>query len=238
LAGVAVIVGLGIAFTATLDVSHCADPCTKDTTKLSLTGVRVGQIAVVLLAVLAVTTEYGTGTIQPTLASVPRRGVVLLAKLTVVVGTVLVAGAVSVVGSLLAARASLPGTGFTPANGFPYPSLTDDHTLRAAAGTVLYLGLIAALCVGVAFIVRDSAGALTTVLALLYLFPILSAIVSKPAWERHLEQLSPMDAGLAVQATRGLADAPIGPWAGLGVLAAYAATAVVVGATVFRVRDG
>jgi ABC-2 type transport system permease protein len=44
-----------------------------------------------------------------------------------------------------------------------------------------------------------------------------------------------MTAGLAVQFTRGAA--PIGPWHGLGVLAAYAGAALLVGTVLFAVRD-
>jgi hypothetical protein len=47
--------------------------------------------------------------------------------------------------------------------------------LRATSGSALYLALIALLSLGVAAIVRDSAIASGTVLALLYLFPILSS---------------------------------------------------------------
>jgi ABC-2 type transport system permease protein len=46
-----------------------------------------------------------------------------------------------------------------------------------------------------------------------------------------------MTAGLAIQATRDLDRLPIGPWAGLGVLAAWAAAAVLAGGVVFTVRD-
>ena len=41
----------------------------------------------------------------------------------------------------------------------------------------------------------------------------------------------------AIQATRGLERLPIGPWAGLGVLAAWAGTAMLLGAVVLQVRD-
>jgi ABC-2 type transport system permease protein len=46
-----------------------------------------------------------------------------------------------------------------------------------------------------------------------------------------------MTAGLAVQATTGLADLPIGPWAGLAVLAAWAATALAAGGLALRLGD-
>jgi hypothetical protein len=48
---------------------------------------------------------------------------------------------------------------------------------------------------------------------------------------------SPMTAGLGIQATRGLDRLPIGPWAGLGVLAAYAGVAMLAALILFKVRD-
>jgi ABC-2 type transport system permease protein len=46
-----------------------------------------------------------------------------------------------------------------------------------------------------------------------------------------------MTAGLAIQATPGLASLPIGPWAGLGVLATWASAALLVGALLLHLRD-
>jgi hypothetical protein len=62
-------------------------------------------------------------------------------------------------------------------------------------------------------------------------------MLSDPHWQQHLRRWAPMPAGLSIQATRNLARLPIAPWPGLGVLAAYAAGAVVAGALVLRVRD-
>jgi ABC-2 type transport system permease protein len=46
-----------------------------------------------------------------------------------------------------------------------------------------------------------------------------------------------MTAGLAIQATTGLRHLPIGPWPGLGVLAAWAAGALLAGGLLLRRRD-
>jgi ABC-2 type transport system permease protein len=110
--------------------------------------------------------------------------------------------------------------------------------LHAAAGSVLYLGLIALLSLGVAAIVRESGFAIGVVLGLLYLFPILAGVVTNPDWERHLQQMGPMNAGLAIQATVGVRNLPLSPWAGLGVLAAWAAGALLAGGLVLQLRDG
>ena len=46
-----------------------------------------------------------------------------------------------------------------------------------------------------------------------------------------------MTAGLAIEATTGLRSLPISPWAGLGVLAAWAAAALLAGVLLIRFRD-
>ena len=225
--------------TAAAAATRCSPgaACSVDVPKLSLIGIEFGQAVVAVLAVLAIGGEYSTGMIRTTLTAMPRRLSVLAAKAAVVAGLVLAAGTVAVAGSLLAGRLILPGHGFTAAHGFPVLSLANGPVLRAAAGSVLYLALIALLSLGVCAVLRDSAIAVGVVLGLLYLFPIIAALTSAPSWHRHLEQIGPMTAGLAIQATTGLRSLPISPWAGLGVLAAWAAGALLAGGLLLRFRD-
>jgi ABC-2 type transport system permease protein len=211
--------------------------CAVDLPRLSLTGVQLGQALVAILAVLAISSEYSAGMIRTTFTAMPRRPTVLAAKATIVSGVVLAAGAVAALGCLLAGRLILPGHGFASAHGYALLSLADGPVLRAAAGSVLYLALIALLSLGAATAVRDSATAIGLVLGLLYLFPIIAQVVSDPHLQRHLKQIGPMTAGLAIQATTNLRGQPIGPWAGLGVLAAWAAAALLAGGLLLRLRD-
>jgi ABC-2 type transport system permease protein len=236
---VASTVTLSAMVTAAINTGQCPTPteCFEDTTKLALTGVWIGQAIVVVLAVLAVTNEYGTRMIRTTLAATPRRATVLLTKAAVVTGTVLAAAALGVAGSLIAGRAILPGNGFTVANGYSPLSLADGPTLRATAGTVVYFGLIALLSFGIGTIIRDTAAAITATLSLLFIFPIIAAFVSDPIWYERLQKFAPMSAGLAIQATENLDQTVIGPWAGLGVLAAYAGAALLGGTILFKIRD-
>ena len=99
-------------------------------------------------------------------------------------------------GSLLAGWLILPGRGLSAANGYVVPSLANGADLRAFGGSVLYLALIALLALGVTTAVRDSAAGIGLVLGLLYLFPIVSAVIPSQTWSRHLEQIAPMTAGL------------------------------------------
>jgi ABC-2 type transport system permease protein len=235
LATIALTVALSVAAAA---ATNCpSGGCAVDPAKLSLTGIQFGQSLVAIVAVLAISNEYSTGMIRITLAAMPRRPTVLAAKAAVVSGVALAAGIIAVPVSLLAGRLILPGHGFTPAGGYPLLSLGDGPVLRAAAGSILYLALIALLSLGVATALRDSATAIGVILALLYLFPIIIQAVSDPHWQRHLRQLAPMTAGLAVQATTNLRGLPISPWAGLGVLAAWAGAALLAGGLLLRLRD-
>jgi ABC-2 type transport system permease protein len=202
-----------------------------DVPRIFLSGVYLGQVAVVALGVLAVAPEYDTAMIRTTLAADPRRGRVLAAKAAVVTGLALGGGLAAVLGSLLVGRIILPG------RGIPLPSLVDGPELRAAGGTVLYCGLVALLSVGTALALRHTGGAMTVVLSALYTFPILATVVTDPEWRKWILRVAPMTAGLAIQATKNLAAQPIAPWAGLGVLAGYAGLSVVLGAALFRCRD-
>jgi ABC-2 type transport system permease protein len=209
-----VAVGCGTAKAVT-----CPDAgCGQDAVKLALTGVTVGQAVIAVFAVLTVSGEYGTGMIRTTLTAVPNRLTVLTAKATVLTTVVLASGTAAVLASLLAGRYILPGNGFTEAS-------------------VLYLVLIALIGLGVATAVREAATAIGIVLGLLYLFPVVTQVVNDPEWQRHLQQISPMSAGLAVQATVHLHELPIGPWTGLGVLATWAAGALLVGSLLLHRRD-
>lgn len=216
----------------------CPDAgCGQDAVKLALTGVTVGQAVIAVLAVVAVSGEYGTGMMRTTLTAMPNRITVLTAKATILTTVVLASGTAAVLASLLAGRYILPGNGFTEAHDYAPLSLADGPTLRAAVGSVLYLVLIALLGLGVATAVREAATAIGIVLGLLYLFPVVTHVVNDPAWRRHLQQISPMTAGLAVQATVHAHELPIGPWAGLGVLAAWAAAALLLGGLLLLRRD-
>jgi ABC-2 type transport system permease protein len=219
-------------------VAKCpAEGCQLDPATTSLTGIYLSQAIVVILAVQAIGSEYSSGMIRITFTAMPRRTAVLAAKAIIPTGLMLAAGTIAVLGSVLAGRLILPGHGFTAAHGYPPLSLGDGPVLRAAAGSVLYLALIALLSLGVATAVRDTSVAIGVVLGLLYVFPIITAAVRAPGWHRHLEQIAPMTAGLAIQDTTGLRSLPISPWAGLGVLAAWAAAALLAGGLLIRLRD-
>lgn len=234
-----------LALIVTVDVAVAAatqcpagHTCPVDTPKLSLTGVQLGQAVIAILATAAICGEYSTGMIRVTLSATPKRSAVLAAKAAVLMVLVLLAGSAAVAGSVLAAGLILPGHGFTAARGYPPLSLADGPVLRAAVGSVLYLALTALLSLGVATIIRDSAAAIGTVLGLLYLPPLIAAVLgSDPQVQQAIDRWAPTSAGLTIQDTTNLHGLAISPWAGLGVLAIWAAAALLAGGLMFRLRD-
>jgi ABC-2 type transport system permease protein len=232
-----VVTTVAVSAAATAAVTCPHGGCSVDPARTSLTGIYLGQAVAAILGVLAIGSEYSTGMIRATFTAMPRRTTVLAAKATIIGALALAAGVLAVAGSLLAGRVLLTGHGFTPAHGYPALTLGDGAVLRAAVGSVLYLALIALLSLGVTTIIRDPAPAIGTVLGLLYLDPIIAAALPGGHWHNVIERYAPMTAGLAIQATTGLSSLPISPWAGLGVLAAWAGGGLLLGALLLRVRD-
>ncbi|MFF4649854.1 ABC transporter permease [Streptomyces sp. NPDC001380] len=138
---------------------------------LGLGGFLVGQIAVIVLGVLTVTSEYGSGMIRTTLVACPRRTRVLTAKAAVLAGLVLVAGTASV--GLFAALAVLvlgPGAGPQPAG----------RLLDAVAGGGLYLTVVALMSLAVGTLLRHGAGAIAAMIG----FVLLPVVLGLFAGER------------------------------------------------------
>jgi ABC-2 type transport system permease protein len=226
-------VGLTVAASAVvLAGSGCgAGGCVTDPARLSLTGVLVGQAVAVVLAATVIGSEYSTGMIRTTLTAMPHRTGVLAAKAAVVSAAVAAAGAVAVLASLGAGAVILGN------KGYPTPSLTDGPTLRAVAGSVLYLVLVGLLGLGLATAFRNAVSAVGVVLGILYLMPIVTRVVVDPDWQRRLEAISLFTAGLSVQTTKDVAAQPIGPWHGLGIAAGWAAVALLAGWLTLQRRD-
>jgi ABC-2 type transport system permease protein len=233
----AIVATAAVGAAAANAVSCPAGGCQVDPAKVSLTGIYLSQAVVAILAVTAVSGEYSTGMIRLTLTATPRRWLVLAAKVAVVGTATLIAGAVAVLASVLSGRLLLDGHGIDPAHGYAALSLANGTVLRAAAGSVLYLTLIALLGLGLATAIRDSATSIGVVLGLLYLFPIIAGFVGDADWKRHLDQVSPMVAGMYIQATTDLRSLPLTPWQGLGVLAVWAAGALLAGGLLLSLRD-
>ncbi|MEO5873428.1 MAG: ABC transporter permease subunit, partial [Streptosporangiaceae bacterium] len=205
------------------------DPNVEDTVKQTLSGILIGMIAVVALAVLFMTSEFRRNTIWLTLAASPRRGRVLAAKAVVI-------GAAGFAAGLLGALGALALTGpMRRSAGLPSVALTDGRVIQAILGSGALLAVIAVFALSLATIFRRSAPAIA-VTVLLLLLPQILATGLPLAAAKWLTRLTPA-AGFAAQDTVERYDTAIGPWQGLGVLCVYTALALAGAVTLLRRRD-
>jgi ABC-2 type transport system permease protein len=229
------IVGLTIAFgmvsSSTSHTEGAPGGGDDDVVAISLAGVYLAQIAAVAFAVLAICSEYASGTIRATFAANPRRRQVLVAKATIVGVLVLGAAATGAVAAFYLGQSILHGNGYTTANGYPQASLGDADTLRTVAIAGVYPVLLAMLSLGTATIVRNVATAISVLLGLLFVPWIVGGLLPEKV-AHAIQKATPM-AGIAAQ-ERG---APIGPWAGLAVSVAWAAGALAVALGLVVRRD-
>ncbi|MEU4191690.1 ABC transporter permease [Kribbella sp. NPDC026611] len=148
-----------------------ADKLAFDPVNLSYDGLAFAQLAFGVLGVLAISTEYTTGQIRTTFTVVPHRSAVLLAKSAVTAAIALVLGTVLAVACFFVAQAGLRSAQVNVSLGSP-------HALRAVLGAVVYLLTITLLGVGLGTIIRHTAGAISAVLGLVFILPVLAANVS------------------------------------------------------------
>jgi hypothetical protein len=233
-----------VAITGTGDLAP--KPPDDDVTRLSLSGVFVGLIALVALAVLFITSEYRRGMIRTTFAANPRRGRVLAAKAVIIGAVTFLAGLVACVASFYIAKPILHANGFAPP-AYPEPSLTDPLVVRAIVGTAMVLALLAVFSLSVGTILRRSAGAITLVILLVVAPQLLVGALPVPA-ATWLMRLTP-SAGFSIQQTipryghvEGLCLPEDGcfvanPWTGFWVVCGYAAVGLALAYWLLRKRD-
>ncbi len=210
------------------------------TTSLLASGA-FGLIAVTVLATLFITSEYRRGLIRTTLTASPRRGRALAAK-AIVIGSVTFVAA-----SIATAIAEAVSRHVLHANGnyvFPLSALAE---VRAVIGTGLLFAIAAVLVLALGTILRRNAGAMATGIVV-FVLPFIVSHPLSPAASGWLFRITPT-AGFAVQGTlphfAQVSNAytmqngyyPLGPWAGLAVLGAYAAGAFGAALWLIRRRD-
>ncbi len=192
----------------------------------SLSGVLFAQLAIGILGVLVITTEYSTGMIRSTFAAAPQRHSVIIAKAGVL------GAAAFAVGTMASLIAFLTGQAIMGANGV---SLTSPGALRSVIGIGLYLGLLGIFAVALGTIIRRSTGAIAALVGLILILP--AVLVTLPASiQDTVVKFLPGNAGQAIFTT-GQGTSTLAPWAGLVVFALYAAAALALALVLLRRRD-
>jgi ABC-2 type transport system permease protein len=215
-----VVGGFGWLAAASTDTSARADIAVQT----ALTGFGVGQLALVVLGVLAVSAEFASGMVLVSLTTVPRRTRLLLAKTVVVAVWCLLLSALLAVVCALAARTltAVPG-GVRPG---------DPAVLRTLGLQVAAAGLVGVLSVALGTVLRSTAGAVGIGTALVLVLPPAFALAGGELASRVSQGLPALrvgeDAFLAVAT----------PWpVGMAIVAAWALGVWVLGAVLIERRD-
>ena len=202
---------------------------TVDVVRLTLGGLHVSQVAIGVLGVLVISSEYSTGMIRATLAAVPRRRKVLAAKTAVLTVVSLVIGLASSFAAYFIFQAARSG------NSLSAP-LGDPGVLRAVAGGGLYLGVIGLFGLGLGAIIRTPAGAIAALLGAMFVPPLLSDLLPH-AWQTAIGPYLPLNAGGQIYIASHFDPNSLPPWTGLGVFGLYAAAALAIGFFLINHRD-
>ncbi|MFJ6213054.1 ABC transporter permease [Streptomyces sp. NPDC092296] len=228
IAAFVVTVGLSalICAVANSNFDSFADSSTPfDAASTSFAGMVLGQLAVIVFGVLVVGNEYSSGMIRVSLAAVPKRGTLLASKSLVVLGLVLVVGLLTSFVSFLLGQALL---------GSHSTTLGAPHVLRAVIGAALYMALLCLFSLGVTAMLHHQTLSLGILMPFFFLIsPILSSVPKVKTVARYF----PDQAGSRITSVYQPADAPYGPWAGLGICALWVVAALVGGWLVLRRRD-
>ena len=252
--GVAV-VGLCILSTATVNSSEIIG----DPTRRSLIGIFLGQLIFGVLGVLVMSAEYGTGTIRATLSAVPRRPVVLSAKIlvfgavAVVVSEIFAFSAFAIGQAILSAKKSAAAAIVQPAQQFgvriPHniqaalshgsASLGQPGVLRAVVGAGLYLAVLGLLALGLATIIRHTAGAISAFVGVVLVLPVIVQALPTSI-SNALARYLPANIGLVMFSTHGAPDRvgpAFSPWVGFALLALYTGVTLGIACWVLVRRD-
>jgi ABC-2 type transport system permease protein len=199
-----------------------------DPTEVSLVGAYLGGALLLgVLGILVISGEYATGTIRATLAAEPRRPMVLAAKVLVFTAVSLIIAEVTSFASFLLGQAFLT----SPAR---HATLSSPGALRAVAGTGLFLCVVGLFALGIAAVVRHTAGAIGAYVFVLLVLPVIvSGLPSSLG--NQIARLLPLSIGSVM--TNNSVPHAFGPWTEFAILCGYTALALALGTVILVRRD-
>jgi ABC-2 type transport system permease protein len=185
----------------------------------------------VVLGALVITSEYSTGMIRTSLAVMPRRGVVYTAKAMAFAAVTFTVSLVTSFADFFTGQAVLSGKHLST-------TLAQPDVLRAvllSAAIVTVFGLFA---YGAGALIRHTAGAITAMLGMIFLIPLLAQALPMP-WYQEIQRWLPGGSALSPIASSAPAHSPFlfSAWGEFAVFCGYAVILLALGAWSFLRRD-
>ena len=234
----AITIVITVLFGAGLAMGYAGSPERADDAKTMISsGSVLGMIVVAVLGALVITGEYASGQIRSSVMAVPRRGRLFVAKALVVSGFSFVLGVVCVALSYAISYPFMKGHA---------GSLTDAHYLGLFWGTGLSFAVVALMALGLGYLTRSTAGAITVVVSLLFVAPIpFGLMAGRWQWAVKVVGLLPDTVSTAVSDPFSLAhhwgragtETFLQHWQAIAVFAAWALIPLVIAGVIFTRRD-
>jgi ABC-2 type transport system permease protein len=199
-----------------------------DSVSLSLAGLNLSRLIIGVLGVLLVSSEYSSGLIRTTLASVSSRLSVLRAKSVVFATVTLVVAGVAAFAAFFVGQSLYGGVGGSAA-------ISDPGVLRAVVGAAAYCVGVGLLGLGLGFLLRSTAGGIGVLFATLLLIPGLAGLLPW-SWSETATKYLPSNAGEAFTSVTRTKDL-LSPTVGALVFAAWVIALLVAAGVALQRRD-
>jgi len=191
-------------------------------------GVSLSQLAICVLGVMVITSEYSTGMIRASLLAVPRRTPMLAAKCVVFVLAALVLGVVVSFVSFFIGSAIL--------NAKVAVAIGDPGVMRAVIGGGLYLAMLGLFALAIGAIVRHTAAAITGVIGFVLVWSPLAQLLPGSIGD-HIHAYLPTEAGQLIAKAHQANGDLLTPWQGYGVFAIWTGLLLAVALVLLKRRD-
>ncbi|GGM87560.1 ABC transporter permease [Lentzea pudingi] len=220
----------GLVFAATIGTDSDGADGVTDPAGITLSGAIFAQLLTGVLGVLLMSGEYATGMIKPTLTAVPSRLPVLAGKVAVLVGTVFPAVLASAFVVFFAGQVVMGNAGL------PTARIGDAGVLGAVVGSAVTMTGVAVLGLALGALLRTTAGAVSTLVFLVFLAPGLGGLLLPASWRDNAVKFLPSS---AAEAFTQVAPAPglLGAPAGAAVFSAWVVVPLLAAAVLLRRRD-
>jgi ABC-2 type transport system permease protein len=231
-ATVAAGIGLGAAISAATAHGYASSSASSklswDPTGVSTSGMAIASLAIAVLGVLCISSEYSSGMIRTSLTAVPRRGRLLAAKSLVFAVVTFVVGEATSFAAFFTGQALISGHA-------PTAALGDPGVARAVAGTGLLLAALAVLSVAAGTLLRHPAAAIAAMIAVLFVLPAIAQALPD-SWRNPVTEFWPILAGGQITSVYHSAHS-LQPWPGFGVMCLFTAIVYAIAWTLLDRRD-
>jgi ABC-type transport system involved in multi-copper enzyme maturation permease subunit len=231
---VTVVLGIALGAVISAAAAHgyarfsAAQKLSWDPTGISGSGMAIAQLAIAVLGVLCISSEYSSGMIRTSLIAVPKRGRVLAAKALVFAAVTFVVGEVTTFVAFFVGQALISGHA-------PHAVLGDPGVARAVVGGGLYLAALAVLSVAAGALLRHPAAAIAAMMAVVLVLPLIAQALPD-SWRNPVTEFWPTQAGNQLTSVYHSAHT-LQPWPGFGVMCLFVAIVYAIAWSLLDRRD-